>query len=889
MWIDKNQKQAIVRTCDNPQSKPLVLILAASYLANLCHRPEEDLAEAPTKSLERSSFGNRYWMHRESFMATWLRVIDQVSLQVLQSHYPYDTIVATDRVHVQFGDFRMSGKITPESAIAMLSKYARTKIDFDTISNYSYCIYAEQVCTVVRRALNIKKLIYVNNIPFAQLPPTANYVLYYFKSPLLEIAQRKFVPSREAANVRGDVFSLICTLLIMPDNAADPITETNRFDLIRTIRHTIMDERQVQIVLPNVTMLLKNSLYTRPFIPQIFGLICKVLPEYARYIPDYLLIYTNLYIERLGRSNNYEASSIYIYGLTQLSFVTWSCKMELASFKQMVTSIVDAVVECDGDLEKYSHWDLYHQIFIDSIHCLSVWISSSKGRSAMSQDSISKVMSLLSRFNRFIRSAAPISNTSDIVMGRRVWLTSSLSDDNIIAYGELGLDMSKADLNDDKVKHLTTVSTNRVFGKEATVKLPHKHDEDKDQKTHSLSNTLYKVLSTLASVFSTLLLRSMDSEQLCASLTPVDMVLARMGLYQNVVPNTKTLLRGCSPTISKMLEGYVPISIEFFSAYRQAIYSKINLKRFQDGKWSDVAILTTARYPSGSKQWVSFPSMPTSLASNSKSRDSQVQGQTDDKASSLSKKDDDVNVVDKGKDSTDLDNKDDSLSWVRMSSGTLYCSKLRTGFQINSQGLKSTKCIRPLIDKEDESRIEENIAEDFLLQHSTRDEPEIQFTPTFPFEQQPRGNSFSRVNLQFFSYDVTSIDISEEMLATIDKMDELTRPFSAQLGVIYLHSPRFLSIDRRYAKGPLLGVSSEFKQFLKSIGQFHSTPKTRMKRHPDDPTLIRYTFAIDSNEIGYNLAPNVSSLISKVPMTARNNQVFYKNLQARGITETREV
>ncbi|KAJ1737620.1 hypothetical protein LPJ72_000317 [Coemansia sp. Benny D160-2] len=138
----------------------------------------------------------------------------------------------------------MSGKVTPESAIAMLSKYARTKIDFDTISNYSYCIYAEQVCTVVRRALNIKKLIYVNNIPFAQLPPTANYVLYYFKSPLLEIAQRKFVPSREAANVRGDVFSLICTLLIMPDNAADPITETNRFDLIRTIRHTIMDERQ---------------------------------------------------------------------------------------------------------------------------------------------------------------------------------------------------------------------------------------------------------------------------------------------------------------------------------------------------------------------------------------------------------------------------------------------------------------------------------------------------------------------------------------------------------------------------------------------------------------------------------------------------------------------
>ncbi|KAJ2402036.1 hypothetical protein GGI23_000994 [Coemansia sp. RSA 2559] len=220
-----------------------------------------------------------YWLHRESFMAAWLQIINQVSLKVLQHHYPYDDIVATDRIHLQFGDFSMSGKMSPESAIVVLERYARTRIDFDAISDYSYGIYAKQICTIVRRALNIKRLVYIKGTPFAQLPPTANYVLHYFKYPLLEVSLRKFVPSRETANVRRDVFSLVCMLLIMPSNAADPISDANRNDLIRTIRHAIVDEQQVQIVLPNVTMLLKNSLYMRPFIPQMFGLICRVLPE----------------------------------------------------------------------------------------------------------------------------------------------------------------------------------------------------------------------------------------------------------------------------------------------------------------------------------------------------------------------------------------------------------------------------------------------------------------------------------------------------------------------------------------------------------------------------------------------------------------------------------
>ncbi|KAJ2535035.1 hypothetical protein EV175_006960, partial [Coemansia sp. RSA 1933] len=201
------------------------------------------------------------------------------------------------------------------------------------------------------------------------------------------------------------------------------------------------------------------------------------------------------------------------------------------------------MIDCDKDLERYHHWNPYHQVFIASIHCLCVWISSSDGRSAMTQDLIAKTMALLSRCNRFIRSAVPKSATPDIVIGRRIWLTSSEIDEDVVVYGNTGLEPSKRCLKDGGLKCITTVSTAHMFGKGPEIKLPNKRDKGNHQKTHTLSNSLYKALSTQVSVFSTLFLRSMDNEQLYSSLTPVDMVLARMALYQNMVPDTKLLLR----------------------------------------------------------------------------------------------------------------------------------------------------------------------------------------------------------------------------------------------------------------------------------------------------------------------------------------------------------
>ncbi|KAJ1995784.1 hypothetical protein GGI25_000764 [Coemansia spiralis] len=957
----------------------------------------------------------QYWLHRDKFMCAWLKMVDQISLRALQAHYPYDNIYRTDKVHVRFGDFSMTGRLSDKNAIALLARYAMTKVDFDTLSEYGYCIYAEQICNIVNRALDVKKLIYVKGMPFSQQPPTANYILHHFKNPLFEISQHKAGPSKNLVTAKEKVFSLLCRLLIVPENPIDPITESNKNALIGTIYQTIADEHQVQIVLPSMTTLLKNSLYMRPFIPTLFALICKILPEccetplafdkkqlrrfalealstmvafvryyhglgksellaamsekmsnrlfsllaadsrdsrlsiidrkrikrlvqeielcpfrddaladnifaaniqaiyqlllcsvvtendtgnlqlltstiqtflhqYCRYNPGYLLIFTRLYTERLQKTQSYEAADIYVCGLTQLSFVTWNYKLEPECCSAIISSIIGATANCDKDLEKHFRWSPYHQMFISSLHCLSIWTSLSSVRSLIKANLIKKMMLLLSRCNRFIRSTRPEFSRTDMQLGRRVHLTTSTLDDDMAYSTGAHTGYPEFQRPSRSRDYITSVNADCSLGGPLKIKPPIKNDDNKLQKTHTLSNTLYKALSTAISVFSTVFLRNVDSEQLCFSLTPIDMILARMALNQNMVPDNKLLLRSCSPSIAKMLEGYTPVSIEFYSAYKRSIYSKINLKRRVNGTWSDVAFLTTGRYPSGSKQWVSFPSMPVSEMAITKIAKTEMGnlGAVDSGTDSFSSDSTDNGAVANSNSNSNACNS--TLPWVRMTSAPLFCSRPRSGFLVNEKSMFSEKSVKPLVDNDSELMIEQHIAQDFRVQHGIRNRPEIKFEPVYPAEQLPRGNCFSRVNLKYVSSDVTAMLITEEMLLELDRMDELTRPFTAQTGVIYLSSRESLYINRRYAKGPLLGVSPAFKQFLETLGQSHSTPLTRLKRHPDDPTVTKYTFSVDCFEVGYNMAPNISSLLSNVPMGARNNKVFYEAMQNRGIT-----
>ncbi|KAJ2366191.1 hypothetical protein IW150_006011 [Coemansia sp. RSA 2607] len=133
------------------------------------------------------------------------------------------------------------------------------------------------------------------------------------------------------------------------------------------------------------------------------------------------------------------------------------------------------------------------------------------------------------------------------------------------------------------------------------------------------------------------------------------------------------------------------------------------------------------------------------------------------------------------------------------------------------------------------------------------------------------------------SLDSSALSVSEPMLRDMDHLDDLDRPFSAFAGVIYLRSPDSITREHNMAKGPIRGVSPEFNHFLAMLGRHNSVPVERLKRFPDDPVLMRYSFRERSFQVNYDLAPNVSSLISGCPMTQRDNEKFYRLLYERGI------
>ncbi|KAJ2010226.1 hypothetical protein GGI14_006490, partial [Coemansia sp. S680] len=132
--------------------------------------------------------------------------------------------------------------------------------------------------------------------------------------------------------------------------------------------------------------------------------------------------------------------------------------------------------------------------------------------------------------------------------------------------------------------------------------------------------------------------------------------------------------------------------------------------------------------------------------------------------------------------------------------------------------------------------------------------------------------------------DVASLQVSESMLKELDILDSMDRPFSTQVGIVYLRSPDSLLTNRDVAKGPLKGVGPYFNQFLNQLSLTQVMPVERIKQHPDDPTLMRYSFCVNNFQVCYSLAPNVSSLISGTKMGPKDNQGFYKLMRKRGVS-----
>ncbi|KAJ1723507.1 hypothetical protein LPJ53_002164 [Coemansia erecta] len=870
----------------------------------------------------------RYWLHRENVLDAWLQMLKQVANRVLRAHYPHDTSIGATTMHVRIMDFSMAGTTSDEEAKALLRAYAGTHINMDAISAHSYCLYASHMCTIIENGLRIKKIVKANGGYYVQRPPTANYILHYFGKPLLSIAWHTGKPSRYDAEARCRTR---CSILIISETelrrhayealsaliaysgyyhdigCSDMISDpegrilgafnnsvsqskdepsyhharTAMFDIIQKIEDipfldSALDDAVFSSYLQMYFKILLCSVVTENDPGNMQYLTCVVLTylhQYAQYNPGYVQIFVEFYAERYQATRDDKLAVVYLYGLTQAAVVTWRDFLSDNHYRSIFTMLVHTLSGCDKNLRRYTHWDEYHQVFITSIRCLSAWLAVATKYSFSQPELIDELVNLLTRCNGFLRSSSPESPTTTMRLGRKIQLTTSADASDTQWCPDSTAKLSNwtnrpgnqdGDLLGDD--YIASYATLGVLSNNTPLRLTCNSRQEPKHKARVLSDSLYRVLSTTISVFSTFLLRTIDKEQYVATNPPHDVLLMRMILYHNQIPDIGVLLNSCSPSVAHMLRDYKPVSVEFYSAYFRAVYSAINLKRYVNGEWVDAAIMYTSRYPSGSKQWITFTTNidAETTTGSAAAKDNASSGGSDSDPSLCS-------------------SSNTTLPWIRMTEGVISCGPLRSKFDILDMS-GHIRHARPIIDNVGESAMEERTADEFARLHSARTEPDIGFTPIAPLEFPSRGNNHTRNNLyDHMSLDTSALSISEPMLRDIDHLDDLDRPFSAFAGVIYLRSPDSITRERTMAKGPIRGVSPEFNHFLTMLGRHNPVPVERLKRFPDDPVLMRYSFRERSFQVNYDLAPNVSSLISGCPMTQRDNEKFYKLLYERGI------
>ncbi|KAJ2826065.1 hypothetical protein IWW50_002555 [Coemansia erecta] len=570
--------------------------------------------------------------------------------------------------------------------------------------------------------------------------------------------------------------------------------------------------------------------------------------------------FVHFYIDQLANTKSDQMAIVYAYGLMQTAMVTWTEALPGEQVKRITSAVVDALADCDKSLSRYTCWNPYHQLFISSLRCLTSWISILPDSTHLTPETLSKLVSLLARCNTFINCAGPKSQNAHTKHGLRLQLITSNVEESTVDYSLDPLDDTDEDedaspgteSSGGSIKAFTMLG---LFGKSAKIALPAFVCNGECKKIHMLSRSLYRTLYTAIAVFSSTILRGMDTMQAYARYAPTDVFTARRAISQKRLPDTSFILKGFSKQIVRKLDGYVPTSIRIFSVFHRAVYTAINFQRYENGKWSDSVIFTTSRYAGGSKQWLAFPSMPS----------------TEDCPSTLP---------------TDPqckhDDEYDSLPWIRLGNEVMYPKSVKKKLRF-SDAHGTIRGIKSQVDDASEREIELITASDFKRLHGHREMPDMRFAPAQLPEQQPRGNTYDRPTCtSFFGIDFALVEIVEPVLRELDQLDDLDRPFSAHTGIIYLQSPESLSTKRDICKGPLRGTSREFSHFLSMLNRQQLSPAELVKRHSDVP-LLRYVFGIKGFKVCYNLAPNLSAMISGKQMCADDNREFYELLHERGI------
>ncbi|KAJ1959061.1 hypothetical protein GGI12_004535, partial [Dipsacomyces acuminosporus] len=161
-------------------------------------------------------------------------------------------------------------------------------------------------------------------------------------------------------------------------------------------------------------------------------LLLAFLHQYDLYNPGYVYIFIKLYITRLREAGSQKHASVYLYGLTMAGMLPWNNVLSQEQHLEIFPELVDILSTCDKHLERYTHWDPYHQVFIASLRCLTTWISTSVEYLQMMPGWSDTLFKLFYRCKGFLDASNTDKSGSTSAFGARVELTASVDDGKVL-------------------------------------------------------------------------------------------------------------------------------------------------------------------------------------------------------------------------------------------------------------------------------------------------------------------------------------------------------------------------------------------------------------------------------------------------------------------------
>ncbi|KAJ2716468.1 hypothetical protein H4R19_000628 [Coemansia spiralis] len=940
----------------------------------------------------------RYWVHRDKLVEAWVAVFSQLLKRALRVAYPHDKSVGVEQVRVHFSGYSVTAATTGAESVEALFGFASVPMDYDSMSPDSYAAFGRKVCSAIDFALSIEKVVEVDGVQCAQVPPSANYVLCLFGESLFTMALRDCGSSAKLVMVQHLAIAVLARLLTKRESPRDPMLPQHRNRILYTICQAMDAPHSVQAVLPSAALLLKNTRYVRPFIPKMYDLVLRVLPkgcgtmtgapdhmlrrsayeaisaltgfvgyyhhigrsdmipntqawldenrrrnsdmieetpatqlraqmvrlvnsiegcvfeksaqrdavfrrylrcifqslmlsiateesrenlqygtcialaflqQYVRSVPGYLGVFVEFFVCRLQTAQDDNVRAVYIYGLLQAAMVAGASAVPDKQCTDMVSAVVHALADCDRDLALHTQWHPYHQVFISSLRCLSYWMSTLSGRPQLPDKLVDQLQSLLDRCSKFIAMVQTDQDNSPNGQERRLMLTTSNID---IAHSRTwrSVRLHRSIVPRRPARGTSSITAFTLLGllksSETTDNAGGGHagkDDDEEpqrRRPFAISASLCATLYTAISVYSAVLARKAGDAMAYTQRALAGPAAIRRALRNEPMPPTRDIVRNLSPAVTRYLEDFVATRVRLITTSNMAIYTVIDLVHPDTRRRNRKVIYMAGRFVCGTKEWV----LAASPLDDSAATDADAE-----KPESLSA----------GPEICDANEPD----WIRR--GECPQEPEVSGSE-SEQTVPGAPMgfIESMIDQESVRAIDRYIDKAYQKLHTEKYASDIRFAPAQPPQSLARADTFDRaLCTELFGADFGFLNVTEEVLGELSQLDDMDRPFSAQAGIIYLQSSESLSTKRNICRGPLCGVSADFRRFVDSLDRCPQVTVDHVYPTSGSAPLMRRVFMMRDFKVCYDFAPNVSALASDSTMDPRDNAYFYDLLRERGI------